>query len=400
MKLNNVFNSEYVIQNSSIDELSNQYSSSLGQVPFLLYSQNFMRLGSIPQIISSGVDPRILITLQETTGVELVSIIQNIYEKTQDVQLSAVDTESTLIVANTTGSARTLTVPALTSTEDKYTFLMVRSGSNSLTFAETGSYKIKYPNGTGSYNFDYDGDGAWVVYRNEDSTFYVFPSTNLPTFSGKLPDMYSPVALYHFDGNLSDQGSAMEDFIVTGSEIYTVVPSTGQRSLYLNGSTSMAAVANAATQLTGSYTVEMALRLEDWSGILITQGGLGETQAENTLFGTRITSGELSYIAEQGAGSNITYALSGYRVPLNTDFLLQEVRESNQVSWYINGQQIGASSSGLVAPDGGGSGWLSIGDIFGGSNHPKGVLHSLRIIPQSLTSAQLKSSARSIGIIV
>lgn len=185
MKLNNVFNSEYVIQNPSISELSNQYSSSLGQVPFLLYSQNFMRLGSIPQIISSGVDPRILINLQETTGVELVSIIQNIYEKTQDVQLSAVDTESTLIVANTTGSARTLTVPALTSTEDKYTFLMVRSGSNSLTFAETGSYKIKYPNGTGSYNFNYDGDGAWVVYRNEDTTFYVFPSANnLPSLSG------------------------------------------------------------------------------------------------------------------------------------------------------------------------------------------------------------------------
>jgi len=176
MKNNNVFDSQYVLQNASINELSNQYSSSLGQVPFLLYSQNFSRLGSIPQIISSGVDPRILITLQESLpGVDLVSIIQNIYEKTEDVQLTANEVESNLIIANTTGSARTLTVPELSSNEDKYTFLMVRSGSNSLTFAEAGSYQIKYPNGTGSYSFENDGDGAWVVYRNDDSTFYIFP---------------------------------------------------------------------------------------------------------------------------------------------------------------------------------------------------------------------------------
>jgi len=219
------------------------------------------------------------------------------------------------------------------------------------------------------------------------------------SFSGKLPDAHSPVALYHFDGDLTDQGSAEEDFAATGNEIYIVVPSTGQRSLYLDGSTSLAASANAATQITGDYTVEMAIRLEEWSGILITQGGLGETQAENTLFGTRISSGDLSYIAEQGAGSNITYALSGYRVPLNVDFLLQEVRESNQVSWYINGRQIGASSSGLVAPDGGSSGWLSLGDIFGGGNHPKGVLHSLRILSQALTPSQLRSSTQAIGIV-
>ena len=240
-----------------------------------------------------------------------------------------------------------------------------------------------------------EGGKVLAVASGEDGHEWVAAS-----FSGKLPDAYSPVALYHFDGDLTDQGSAEEDFTATGNEIYTVVPSTGQRSFYLDGSTSLAAAANAATQITGDYTLEMVLRLEEWSAsiVLLTQGGLGETQAENTLYATRISSGDLSYIAEYGAGSNTTYSLSGYRVPLNVDFLLQEVRSSSQISWHVNGTQIGATSSGLVAPDGGGSGWLSVGDIFGGGNHPQGVLHSLRIVPQALSSTQLKASAQSVGL--
>lgn len=216
----------------------------------------------------------------------------------------------------------------------------------------------------------------------------------------KLPNTHSPVALYHFDGDLVDQGSAGEDLVVTGNEIYTVVPRTGERSFYLDGSTRLAGSANAATQIAGDYTLEMAIRLTEWASsvILYTQGGLGETQAENTLFGTRLSNGELSYLAEHSAGVNITYALSGYRVPLDEDFLFQEVRSSSQVSWYINGRQIGASSVGLAAPDGGGSGWFSIGDIFGGSAHPKGILHSLRIVSQALTPTQLQSSAEAIGL--
>ena len=68
-------------------------------------------------------------------------------------------------------------------------------------------------------------------------------------------------------------------------------------------------------------------------------------------------------------------------------------RSSNQISFFQNGRQLGATSGTLTTPTDGGSGGFMVGAHWSSGAFPSGyaemVIASLKVIPSALTDAQI-----------
>jgi len=205
---------------------------------------------------------------------------------------------------------------------------------------------------------------------------------------------HSPVALYQLNETLDDtSGNALTGLTVVGTERYTeILP--GIRGLVCSGNYAYVNATEASIQITGDLTLECIVVLYSLPAATLTiieHALTGETEVTNVLYKIGVQSGGvLEYFAEQGAGVNIQYLLNrmmSVGIPVHVAL----VRSSNNVTFYLNGEQIGATSTGLSAPTGGASGKLYIGTNSDASQDWNGVVASVKIISSALTAAQIKA---------
>lgn len=221
-----------------------------------------------------------------------------------------------------------------------------------------------------------------------------------------LTTLHNPILLYQFDNDMADDGSAAEDLSVgAGSANYEASYMTTQRSFRFNGATHLAAAGNAAYRLTGDMALQAILRLRMIPGqVAAIQnicicGASGETEAANALWSMYVSAaGELQYVAEKDAGSNIVFTNSGHVVPFGEFFHLAMVRSSSQIQFYVNGYPFGSPSSGLDAPTGGTSTVLTVGENPGESVYLNGDLACLKLIGSALSASEVLAEAQRCGL--
>jgi hypothetical protein len=207
-----------------------------------------------------------------------------------------------------------------------------------------------------------------------------------------LSTNYNPLALYKLDEDLSDSSaSGFNDLTVTGNEYYADV-GLGLRGFYFDGNTTLTlASGGSALRLTGDMTLEciLSIGLSDVGGqLLIYYGATGETEDTNLVYqlSTLTTTNELDYFGEYDAGVNFRYS-PGICINPRETVLLGMVRSSNNVTFYINGVQAGAPSTGLPAPSGGTSGTFKIGY----PNIDRGVMCSVKVVGSALSASDMKA---------
>jgi hypothetical protein len=117
-----------------------------------------------------------------------------------------------------------------------------------------------------------------------------------------------------------------------------------------------------------------------------------EIATENILYRIYINAGIIGYFAERGSGINIQYTVDRMP-PIGVPFHLAMVRptDTDDVTFYLNGEQIGASSSGLDGPTDGQNARLYIGTSGDAAADFDGVIASVKIINSALTAAQIKA---------
>lgn len=243
------------------------------------------------------------------------------------------------------------------------------------------------------------GNGGKVIKVNSAGSAYEAGEAG-PAPLQKLDNSTSPVALFDFNGDLVDSGSAGEDLGINGgTEIYVAVPGTTTRSVYLDGSTSLIASHNAAHQITGEVTVEAVFEIYSYTNAVLVRydgSGVDSDPDNNNLYSIYLYSGIPRYSAEYSTGTNILYQLDDYRIPLFTRCHLALVRGSDsQVQFYLNGQALGPASTGLNAPTGGAAGELQVSDA---GEEFSGIVHSVRVTDSALSASTIEATAIALGL--
>lgn len=222
---------------------------------------------------------------------------------------------------------------------------------------------------------------------------------------------YSPVGLWQLDGDLTDSSGNDYDLTVgSGTEQYAPL-SSSLNGFHFDGATYLVHnVEVAGLRLTGDMTIECLVKwLVDRPGYgvnntttspsLVAHGTGGETEATNTVyaFGPHPSTGGLTWVSESGAGSNAQYS-ADVEVPTGVWHHMAAVRDSNVVSFYMDGALLGSSST-LTTPSGGASGRFVLGALANGSSeNPTCVMASVKLIGSALTAAQVKAEyQRTLG---
>ncbi|HEX2882252.1 MAG TPA: LamG-like jellyroll fold domain-containing protein, partial [Polyangiaceae bacterium] len=206
---------------------------------------------------------------------------------------------------------------------------------------------------------------------------------------------HSPIALWQFEDNLDDiAGNDYHLSLGTGTERYTEL-APGLRGALLDGGTILSRVYTAALLNTGNLTIECGFVPGVWTNTedLVRFGG-GTGQANNAAYALRVVGQQhsLSYLAEYGSSTpktTSTYSVND-GLMVGTLYHLAMRRESQQITFFINGRKIGSTSATLTAPDGGTSGLMRIG--YSGSEVVGGIT-SVKIIGSALTDNEIKTEA-------
>jgi hypothetical protein len=200
------------------------------------------------------------------------------------------------------------------------------------------------------------------------------------------------VGLWQFDGTLADTSGQGNDFTVSaGTIIYSdVMP--GLQFAWFDAATTIS-VSASVLQITGDLTIETLMVIDAGSNgnAWISHGGNGETEALNVLYECQIETGRLpSWFSESGAGVNATYSWATYALPpVHRMFHLAHVREDGVVTNYVNGRQLGESSTALTTPTGGGSGALYVGGNAAGVFGAQMFVGSLKISNRALDADEI-----------
>jgi hypothetical protein len=260
-------------------------------------------------------------------------------------------------------------------------------------FKVTGSGQITESLQVGSGTVFIHGDVIETPSLIVDGTpIFAGPSTTVSgVIARNLSTDHAPVALWNFDQSLVDSsGNGLDLSVINGQESYSNV--NGVQGFKFTGDDTLGHAANAALEITGDVTIEILFSSDDLTSereLISYADQTLDTEVTNFLYGVRVRAGGgLRYDAEFGAGSNVTYTIEDGPSLGNLNHITL-VRESADVTFYLNGYKIGASSSGLTAPTGGTSAKLNIGLQDGFGDELEGVICGLKIIPSALTPDQV-----------
>lgn len=217
---------------------------------------------------------------------------------------------------------------------------------------------------------------------------------------------HAPVGLWQFDGNLNDSsGNSFTLTVESGTAVYGEV-APGVRGVYLDGATQL--FCNTSTPLlnimTGDLTLECIIRMiaspaSGTTRIIASHAAAGETYSTNFAYEWGFSGGPsiARMLWESGAGTNSLYTISSTLVP-GTINHFAVTRTANVVQFYLNGKAWGAASSALTQGEGGQSGKFRVGDANATTFAPNCLLTSLKVIPRSLTAAEIKAEyGRTLG---
>jgi hypothetical protein len=241
---------------------------------------------------------------------------------------------------------------------------------------------------------------AEQVYAEYERTWALAPLTALTdtTVSGvigkKLGLEHSPLGLWNFEENMLDDSGNDFDFTVSaGTERYTSI--RGMMGFRFDAATRLHHnVTGTSLEILGDVTMHLILCSNAFSGTqrYFHYTGGGETEANNGLYGNGNISGQqLTSLSEKDGGTNIEYTVSSAALNVGELILFTTVRENNQITYYLDGVQVGDTSSGLDAPTGGTTSVLTLGNATA-----NGTIVSAKIIDSALTTAQVYEEFRSL----
>lgn len=217
---------------------------------------------------------------------------------------------------------------------------------------------------------------------------------------------HSPLGLWQLDGDLTDDSGNSYDLTVLAGQgpVRYVDLGGGMKGFYsptADPSGAYRNAADAALRLAGALTIECLAAYEtppsSHQPTILSHGHENATvQGDNILYCFRLAGGpfKFRYYAQEGVVNSITYTIDD--CPRFTElYHLAMVRSSDEVTFYLNGEQVGATSVGLSAPDGGTNGRLSLGATYqDGTNMWAGALASVKLIGSALTAAQVREEYR------
>jgi hypothetical protein len=225
-----------------------------------------------------------------------------------------------------------------------------------------------------------------------------------PSGPAKFSDDSSCVAFWNFDDTLAEgKGNSSLTLI---KELGAAAPeyldiTSGYRGLHVYpGQRYGISQANSAPlKLQGDMSLQMIVRIDTAPAanfFLSAFGGSTEASAENMhyelMFYTANPGFPLqpSYFHEHGLGENDESTDPAGLVPANgTTYLLGFVRTGNSVQLYLNGQPLGAPTTGMTPLDGGESGRFVIGGLTQSSSPCHWMLGGVKVNDAALSPAEM-----------
>lgn len=249
-----------------------------------------------------------------------------------------------------------------------------RANSGTSLVARFARIKVEYRNGS-----------ATALTNINRNSRYIQPHDNT----------YNPIGLWQFNNDLTDSsGNGKTLTVGAGTARYGDI-SPQLRGIFFDGSTRVQ-ITDASFRLVGDMTIEMLCFIQTipnaTAPVIVSCMDNGETSATNYLYAIYpVQAGYfLQYFHEFSAGTNVTYSNTTGAIPIGEVFHLAMVRQSNQITFYVNGKLNGAVSSTLTAPDtvSGTQSFFVGGNLQDASF--AGAVSSLKIINSALTASQIE----------
>jgi hypothetical protein len=198
------------------------------------------------------------------------------------------------------------------------------------------------------------------------------------------------VGLWNFENDMLDSsGNSFDLTVQAGTERYALA--NGLKGFRFDGSTTIQHnVTETALQIVGDITAEMLVRYYTYSLAsrerLIRYGAAGDLENANILYSleTNTDATKLNYFCEYDAGVDVEYEVD---VGIWIEELMHVVvvRDSNKITFYINGEQQGATSTTLTAPTGSSLGIFTVGE----NQEFEGIVCCVKILDTALTAEQV-----------
>lgn len=219
---------------------------------------------------------------------------------------------------------------------------------------------------------------------------------------GKLDNTHSPVLNLKFDGDINDSsGNALNASRTSGSEdVYGRHPN-GSQFLVFDGETDYQIPNDALLEITGDMTVIVGFRLlyqahgssSSTYQTLFRFRGAAASSTENGLYMGYLAHPNTqhyypAWLQEHATHNAAAYSISDYGIEQDGDWICWVCRrDSDNVTFFVNGSDIGTSHSLTTATDGSAS-VLTIGATESNTQRLLGAMHQLVIYDSALTDAQ------------
>jgi hypothetical protein len=201
---------------------------------------------------------------------------------------------------------------------------------------------------------------------------------------------HNPAVLWQFNETLNDtSGNARHLSMTAGNLRYTEIY-PGVRALNVGTANRFQfATTGTALQHTGDITILCLLLLYATAdGVLLTYDGNSEAEANNTLYEVSITTEQLHWKQESGAGVDALFG-SARLPPVGELCHLVSRRQAGVIQNFTDGLPIGAASSLLTTPTGGTTSFIRIGSAA--TAPPACALASMKVVLSALSDADIKA---------
>lgn len=211
----------------------------------------------------------------------------------------------------------------------------------------------------------------------------------------RIPSLYSPVGLWHGDGDLLDSSGNGNDLsVVSGTARYLYLGSS-LRVCYLR-STILRSLA-ASLVITGDVTIAMAMQLHNTSATdpiyLFAHGDTGTGEATNNLYAASIRTTGLRWLSEHGSGVADSFDIP-YALPIQQWGLFTARRASNVVTYRWNDVALPTPGTPLTTPTGGASAGLHIGGLPSTTYYAEMSFIGLAVYAAALSDAEISNLAQ------